>query len=121
MIDPWDKNLYEDITLYTTDCPKCKVLEQKLKEKEIFFEISHDIHALMANGFKEAPILKINNIYYKFGDAIKWVNNEPNRHRPTGSTTKASEPTEDPLPDNIKIIQDESSLPSFQEVLSNVN
>ena len=30
------------ITLYTIDCPKCKVLEKKLREKDIPFEINKD-------------------------------------------------------------------------------
>lgn len=65
------------ITLYSTNCPKCKVLEQKMKQCEIPFSIQYDIQPLIKMGFLEAPILKINdNEYLNFSDAIKWLKNK---------------------------------------------
>ena len=70
------------ITLYTTDCPKCKVLEQILQQKGLSFEVSHDIDFLIEMGYQSAPILKVDaytkegppaEIYMNFGEAVKWV------------------------------------------------
>ncbi len=67
------------ITLYTTDCPKCKVLEQMLQQKGVPFEISHDIGFLIDMGYQSAPILKVNtsfnevDLYMTFSEAVKWV------------------------------------------------
>ena len=37
-----------NIVLYTTHCPKCKVLEQKLKDKKVEYCICEDIDEMTA-------------------------------------------------------------------------
>jgi len=64
------------ITLIGTGCPKCNILSQKLKEKNIDFIDSDNIDEAIEQGFMSAPILKIDNEYLDFGAAIKWVNNQ---------------------------------------------
>lgn len=61
------------ITLYSTNCPKCNVLETKLKNANINFNISNDLGNLIKQGFREAPILEVDNKYLKFSEAIKWI------------------------------------------------
>lgn len=61
------------ITLYSTNCPKCNVLETKLKNANIDFNISNDLENLIKQGFREAPILEVDNQYLKFSEAIKWI------------------------------------------------
>lgn len=61
------------ITLYSTHCPKCNVLKQKLENLNIDFTISFDTDELIDLGFMEAPILKVNDKYLKFPEAIKWI------------------------------------------------
>ena len=66
-----------NIILYTIDCPKCKVLEAKLNKKGIQFKTEKD-ESIINNVCKEfqinsLPILKINNNFYNFSEAIKWV------------------------------------------------
>ena len=63
------------ITLFSTNCPKCKILENKLNQKNIDFVVSNDMQEIIDMGFMTAPVLKLNDLYYmNFGDAIKWVN-----------------------------------------------
>lgn len=62
------------VKLYTTNCPKCRVLETKLKQKKIDFETITDISVIQEKGFMEAPILEIDEIFYPFSEAVKWVN-----------------------------------------------
>lgn len=64
------------IILFSTNCPKCRVLEQKLNQKNIDFIISDNIDEVIEKGFMSAPILKIDDEYLEFGDAVKWVNNQ---------------------------------------------
>lgn len=122
LINPWDKNCYDNIILYTTNCPKCHILEKKLKEKEIFYEVSYDIHKLIAAGFREAPILEVNKIMMSFGDAVRWVNSEPDRHRPQGGNTTINISDSVQIDDSVVKITDNSApIPTLQEVLSNGN
>lgn len=65
------------ITLYSTNCPKCKVLETKLQKKNIQYEVNHDIEYMISKGMMSAPYLEIDEQLYSFGDAIKWVNDIP--------------------------------------------
>ena len=66
------------ITLYSTNCPKCNVLETKLKNANIGFNISNDLEGLMKQGFREAPILEVDNQYLKFSEAIKLIQERAN-------------------------------------------
>ena len=61
------------ITLYSTNCPKCNVLKQKLQSLNIDFEISDNIDELIKLGFMEAPILKVNDKYLNFSKAVNWI------------------------------------------------
>lgn len=61
------------ITLYSTNCPKCNILETKLKNKNVTFEISNNLTDLIEKGFREAPILKVKDEYLNFSEAIKWI------------------------------------------------
>ena len=63
-----------EIVLYSTHCPKCKVLETKLKQKGIEYTEINDVTELIENGYKSAPILKVNEKYLEFSDAVKYVN-----------------------------------------------
>ena len=62
------------IKFYSTNCPKCKILEFKLKEKNIEYELSSNVEELIKKGFQEAPILYVDGEYLKFKEAIDWVN-----------------------------------------------
>ena len=61
------------ITLYSTNCPKCNVLKQKLQSLNIDFKISDNIDELIKLGFMEAPILKVNDEYLNFSKAVNWI------------------------------------------------
>lgn len=63
--------------LFTTGCPKCKVLKLKLEKANIDFDICEDMNSIAAIcdtiGVSYVPILKVEDKYLDFGDAIKWV------------------------------------------------
>ena len=64
----------KDIILFSTGCPKCKVLKQKLDDKKIEYEVSEDFNELIAQNLQTVPVLKIDGVYYQFSEAIKVVN-----------------------------------------------
>jgi glutaredoxin len=45
------------ITLYSTGCPKCKVLKRKLEDLSIDFRVLYDMDRLLELGFMEVPVL----------------------------------------------------------------
>lgn len=62
------------IKLYTTHCPQCKALEMKLNKKSIEYTTSDDVEEMKKLGFAAAPILQVDDKYYNFSEAVKWVN-----------------------------------------------
>lgn len=64
----------EKIMLYTTGCPKCRILEQKLKEKNVNYEICDDIEKMRKIGIMSVPVLMVGEEKMPFYDAVKYVN-----------------------------------------------
>jgi len=64
------------VTLFSTNCPKCRVLEQKLNQKNIDFDKDSNMDEVINQGFMSAPVLKINDIYLDFTSAVKWINGQ---------------------------------------------
>lgn len=62
------------VILYTTHCPKCEILESKLKNKNVAYEINEDVEQMLSLGISEVPQLKIENKIFNFGEAVRWVN-----------------------------------------------
>ena len=65
------------VVLYTTHCPKCKIVEMKLKQKNIEYSENDDT-AYMMNvlHIQSAPTLEVDGKLYPFGDAVKWINEQ---------------------------------------------
>ena len=61
------------VILYTTHCPKCKVLETKLNQKNIEHEIIEDEQIMLDKGFMSAPMLEIDGEVMDFAAAINWT------------------------------------------------
>lgn len=64
------------ITFYTTDCPKCHVLQAKLDEKGLQYDTCNDVDLMLEKGMMSAPYLEVDGNYMDFGKAIKWVNQQ---------------------------------------------
>lgn len=68
-----------NVTLYTTNCPRCKVLEKKLQMAGVDFTISEDINKMLELGFKAAPVLVVDNEEpYLFKEACDWADQQMN-------------------------------------------
>lgn len=62
------------IILYSTNCPKCNVLEKKLQSKNINFKICNNVDLMLSKGIQQAPYLEVDNELMDFSKAVKWVN-----------------------------------------------
>lgn len=60
--------------LYSTGCPKCKVLEMKLKDAGISFTKITDEVTMNTLGFQSAPMLEYEGRYLNFHDAMHLIN-----------------------------------------------
>ena len=62
------------VTLYTTGCPKCNVLEAKLDQAGITYLKEEDVSQLIKKGFASAPVLEVDEELMEYKAAIDWVN-----------------------------------------------
>ena len=63
------------ITLYSTHCPKCSVLEKKLKTKNIEYEEINDIEIMKEKGYLTVPVLEVDGASMNYKEANDWINN----------------------------------------------
>ena len=63
-----------EIIFYSTHCPKCKVLESKLKAAGLTYTECDDVDKMAALGFKSAPMLSVDGQIFDFKAANTWVN-----------------------------------------------
>ena len=62
------------VKLYSTHCPKCIMLESKLKQKKVDYEVITSEDAIRATGFSSVPLLEADGKIMEFGEAVAWVN-----------------------------------------------
>lgn len=61
------------ITLYSTGCPQCKILEKKLDMNNYKYDKIEDEDIMIAKGFESAPMLEVDGLTMNFNEAIKWI------------------------------------------------
>ena len=61
------------VTLYTVGCPKCLVLEAKLKQKGINFVENNNVEEMIKLNFINVPVLLADGKIMEYKEAIKWV------------------------------------------------
>lgn len=64
------------ITVYTTHCPKCKVIETKLKAKNMDYVEVTDMNEIAKLGFQSVPVVKVDGTIMDFAEANQWINNQ---------------------------------------------
>ena len=69
----------DNIRLYSTHCPKCRVIEKKLEQANIKYELidAKDnpkvIEELSALGVRQMPVLMVDDKILGFSEIIKWI------------------------------------------------
>ena len=68
-----------NIRLYSTHCPKCRVVEKKLEQAQIQYDLidakenPEVIEELTALGVQQMPVLMIDDKILGFSEIIKWI------------------------------------------------
>lgn len=60
--------------LYSTNCPKCQVLEKKLTSSGVDFEVCSDTDLMQKKGFQSMPMLEVDGVIMDFMSAVNWAN-----------------------------------------------
>jgi len=63
-----------NVVLYSTGCPKCKVLKAKLDSKEIKYEIVNDVDEMLRLGMTTVPCLGVNDKVLDFKESVDYIN-----------------------------------------------
>ena len=66
----------DNIVLYSTGCPKCRVLEAKLEDAGISYVENNSADEMIAMGLTEAPVLSVNGEILGFMAAIRWIDEQ---------------------------------------------
>lgn len=67
------------VVLFSTHCPKCNVLEKKLKAKNIEYEEVNDVEIMKEKGYLMLPVLEIDGESMDFKAANDWVNEQEDK------------------------------------------
>lgn len=62
------------ITLYSTGCPKCRVLKHKLDGKSIQYTEETSVDTMLSLGITQVPVLSVDGELLPFAQANEWVN-----------------------------------------------
>lgn len=62
------------VTLYTTHCPKCKILEKKMADKNISYVECTDIDEMAKKDILSVPVLEVDGNMMDFVTANTWLN-----------------------------------------------
>lgn len=65
---------YKMLTLFSNNCPRCKVLKKKLDEKGIDYKENTNVDDMIARGITTVPMLEVDQTLLDFSGAIRWVN-----------------------------------------------
>lgn len=60
--------------LYSTGCPKCKVVMKKLEQANINYEVCSNSETMKEKGIQSLPVLEVEGKMYNFKDAVDYIN-----------------------------------------------
>lgn len=64
------------MTLYTTHCSRCRVLEMALISKNVQFDTCEDLDKMAELGMTSAPALEVDGKLLSYEEAMKYVMEE---------------------------------------------
>lgn len=65
-----------NVVLYSTGCPRCKILKSKLDKKGITYSVVDDVDKMLSMSMTTMPVLEIDGVKMNFKEAINWINND---------------------------------------------
>lgn len=64
------------VILYSTHCPRCSMVEKKLKDKNIDYVEINDVDKMTELGFASVPMLDVDGVIMDYTKAIKFLMEE---------------------------------------------
>lgn len=61
------------VTLYTTHCPQCTVLQAQLDAHHITYSTCEDVQTMREMGITSVPVLDVGGQLLLMKDALSWV------------------------------------------------
>ena len=61
------------MTLYSTGCPSCRLLKEKLDKFGKQYDLVTDKNIMRDKGIDKVPVLEVGGTLYSFKDALKLV------------------------------------------------
>lgn len=61
------------VKLYSTNCPKCRVLEIKLRQKNIPHTVVTDMEKIVGTGHRTVPLLEADGKIMEFTEALEFI------------------------------------------------
>ena len=68
-----DGDFILDVTLYSTNCPKCNVIKKLLDKKHIAYDIVTDKDIMLQKGFTTVPVLDVDDCEMGFKEAFNYI------------------------------------------------
>lgn len=66
--------------LYSTHCPCCEALEERLRQAEIKYIVVSNTDQILALGIAHVPVLEIDGRQMNYPAAIRWLNERKAPH-----------------------------------------
>lgn len=66
------------ITVYTTHCPRCKILEKTLASRDVDYVAVEDVDTIVAKGFQMVPMMEVDGKVLDFKEAMFWIKENTN-------------------------------------------
>lgn len=66
------------VILFSTGCPQCNVLKEKLKAANIDYIEVTDKDTIIAKGITKVPVLEVDGIQMALSAANEWIKNRSN-------------------------------------------
>lgn len=63
----------KNATLYTTDCPKCRLLKKKLDQKKVKYNEVTDVQEMISKGFKSVPVFEVDGENFSYEEAVAYL------------------------------------------------
>lgn len=61
------------IILYSTGCPQCRILKERLDAKGISYQICSDVEIMKTKGISSVPVLEVDGELLRMRDAFEWM------------------------------------------------
>ncbi len=64
------------ITLYSTGCPKCRILQKKLDAACVPYTVIADVDEMLQMGIESVPVLKVGDDLLSFEKAVLYADRQ---------------------------------------------